>query len=158
MRRGGYTLLELMLVVALVGILAAHAVPRWSRYLDRVRVQAALERFAGDVARARMTALREGARVELELVPAPHCPGAGSGVVTAGGYRIRTAGEAGAGGHADGAVTDLPACLGTNNDAVVSFNSRGLLAPYENRTVWAERNGQRDTITVSVLGRVYRRY
>ena len=49
-------------------------------------------------------------------------------------------------------------CVQSTGDASILINSRGLLGPFENRTVWVSYRGRADTITVSVLGRVLRRY
>lgn len=55
-RRAGYTLLELMIVVVIVGILAAIAIPSFSSYVQRSRTLEAFT-FLADI-RSRQTAYR----------------------------------------------------------------------------------------------------
>ena len=52
---------------------------------------------------------------------------------------------------------ERPACLYIGGDQI-AFGSRGLLAPFNNRTVRAVQDDARDSLTVSVVGRVYRRF
>jgi hypothetical protein len=48
-------------------------------------------------------------------------------------------------------------CYEVNADSI-AFDSRGLLAPFNNRTVRAVQGDARDSLTVSVVGRIYRRF
>lgn len=52
-RRVGHTLLELVIVVAIVGIVSAIAVPRYASYLGHQRVDAAARRVVLDLSLAR---------------------------------------------------------------------------------------------------------
>lgn len=49
-RAGGFTLVELVLVAAIVAIASAMAVPRFARAMERYRVQAATQRVIDDLA------------------------------------------------------------------------------------------------------------
>lgn len=157
MRRSGFTLAEVLMVVTLIGILVGLGAPSLNEFLARERRVAALNRFAGDLYRTRMEALRLGRRVELRLensgacTPPPRGQAAdGWSIVPLGaGTPLRTVhpGELGAG-----------VCLFSNGDRALEVTSRGLLAPFENRTVWVHHGRRADTLVVSVLGRVLRRY
>ena len=59
-RRCGFTLVELVIVIALMGILAAAATPKFANSLIRYRALAAADRIAGDVIYARQVAITSG--------------------------------------------------------------------------------------------------
>jgi type IV fimbrial biogenesis protein FimT len=54
----GLTLVELMLVLALLATVASLAVPQWGRQMGRWQMQAVAERLAGDLADARFAAVQ----------------------------------------------------------------------------------------------------
>jgi prepilin-type N-terminal cleavage/methylation domain-containing protein len=156
MSRRGVTLVEMMAVLTIIGILAGLAAPRLSGMLSRERTRSALNRFTVDFHLARMAALRSGQRVELRFTSSGSCPAA-SHVVGADGWSIVMAREGRVlkqvrAGDLDGV------CLQSSNDAILVVDSRGLLAPFENRTVRALGAGYADSLTVNVLGRVTRKY
>jgi hypothetical protein len=46
-------------------------------------------------------------------------------------------------------------CFDLNNSDSVVYNSRGLLAPFNNRTIWLADDDVRDSLTLSVTGRIF---
>jgi prepilin-type N-terminal cleavage/methylation domain-containing protein len=60
--RGGFTIIEVMIVVAIVGIFAAFAVPSWQRYQRNLQVRAAARSVANAFAIARSRAITSGNR------------------------------------------------------------------------------------------------
>ena len=54
--RGGFGLMELVVVLAIVGVMAAIAVPRYANSLARFRVDGAARRIVADLAMARASA------------------------------------------------------------------------------------------------------
>lgn len=155
--RAGFTLVELMTVLALVGILAALAWPSLGRMLARAQTTAALNQFAADLAYARMLSVRGGSRVVVRFEGS--CAAPRYGRFSADGYRITVRDPR----PRDVRVARLRSdasgvCLESNNDRDLAFDSRGLLLPFENRRVWSRRGEVADTLTISVLGRVRRSF
>jgi Tfp pilus assembly protein FimT len=151
--------MELVVVVALIGILASLATAPLGRVLARAQTAAALNQLAVEISYTRMLAVRGGSSVELRFFNEGSCGAPRSGRFSADGYRItvrdpkpRVVRVARLRSSASGV------CLESNNDTNIVFGSRGLLLPFENRTVWSRRHGAVDSLTVSVLGRVRRRF
>jgi prepilin-type N-terminal cleavage/methylation domain-containing protein len=87
---GGFTLLELLLVVALAVVLAAAAVPMTNAALDEIHTASAARYLAGRIMSTRMDAIRRSAAVALRFVAStpdytfgPYADGNGDGVRTA---------------------------------------------------------------------------
>ncbi|MEO8078121.1 MAG: prepilin-type N-terminal cleavage/methylation domain-containing protein [Acidobacteriota bacterium] len=86
----GFTLLELLLVVALSGVLAAIAVPMTNTALDEIHTASAARYLAGRIMSTRMDAIRRSAAVALRFVASTpdytfgaYVDGNGDGVRTA---------------------------------------------------------------------------
>ena len=58
----GFTMIEVMVVVAIIAILASVALPSFSGTLERQRVRSTVETFVSDLRLARSTAEAQGAR------------------------------------------------------------------------------------------------
>jgi type IV fimbrial biogenesis protein FimT len=70
-RTRGLTLLELMVVVALLAVMASLAVPEIGRQVARWQLQAVAERLAHDLAEARFQAAQRGQPQYLQLQAGP---------------------------------------------------------------------------------------
>jgi prepilin-type N-terminal cleavage/methylation domain-containing protein len=158
-RRGGFSLVELVLVISLVAVCCALAAPSVTQMMAGYRARAAATRMAVDLYYARMLAVKSGRGATLRFVPDAACPrGAGAQVASRSWVivlrteperqvRSATTVEDGAG-----------ACVESNRSDSIAFDSRGLLRAPNNRKLWFTSGSVRDSLSVSVTGRVLRRF
>ncbi|HWH51009.1 MAG TPA: hypothetical protein VN651_05665 [Gemmatimonadaceae bacterium] len=136
--RRAYTVLEMAIVVAMIGLLLAIAVPRVAAVRDRASVRAAMTDLSAAFSMARRTALSRRALVSVVLDTA-----SGTVEVHSGNTRLwrRTL------GGSYGIV------LGANRDSAV-YDPRGLGYGVSNLSLSVRRGEMVDTLTMSRLGRV----
>ena len=135
--RSGHTLLELIVVCAVVGILVLLAAPRIHGTLDSRAVESAARDVTSALALGRLAALRHGgADVRLDSV---------SVTVWAAGQIVHTR-----------AVAQLYGVRVHTNTADVRYAATGLGTGVGNGSVIITRGAAADTIVISRLGRVRR--
>ncbi|MFY9328275.1 MAG: GspH/FimT family pseudopilin [Georgfuchsia sp.] len=66
-RRGGFSLVEMMIVIAITAILLALGIPSFTAYLANLKVRTTAEGFLSGLQLARADAVRRNARVEFIL-------------------------------------------------------------------------------------------
>lgn len=67
MRHRGFTMLEAMIVLAIVALVASLALPSFSAAAERARLKAAAEGLAADLAEARFEAAKRGSALHVEI-------------------------------------------------------------------------------------------
>ena len=138
MRRVGFTLFELVIVVLVTGLLLGLALPRVSSLRDRSAVQSAMGELGGSFSTARSAAMARRASVAVILDTA------------AGAVEVRAQGQT---------LLRRPlrsiygVVLASNRDSAV-YDPRGLGYGVTNLTVVVRRGVMVDTLTMSRLGRV----
>jgi prepilin-type N-terminal cleavage/methylation domain-containing protein len=137
-RRFAFSLLELVMVLALVGLLMALAVPRFTAMRDGASVRAAMADLGAGFSMARQSAITRRTTVAVVLDTS-------SGTV-----ELRSATRTLA-RHPLGATYGI--VLGANRDSAV-YDSRGLGYGVSNLTVTVRRGSIVDTLTMSRMGRV----
>lgn len=149
-RTRGFSLLELMTVVVVIGVVLAFAVPSIERTLVLIRARGALNQVSGAIFRTRMEAVREGRTVELVLTLGPdRCLR---------GYFVRPGGDSPPHPAVDLARDLRGLCLRhgrSPRDSVIGFNSRGMLRG-DNGSFWYTDPTIPDGLVISIAGRVRR--
>ena len=153
----GFTLIELMLALIVLGVLAAIAVPSFKQYTANARVSAATNGLASALARARSEALLRGTPVSVcgATADMTGC----SGVWTNGWIAFT---DAPAAGTVDGADVILQAwpspgtTMSMNGNAYIQYDPRGMNSGAAvTFTIWDHSycNGNhRSQTTVNVTG------
>ena len=138
--RRGYSLAELAIVVAIIGLVAIAGVRGLTHHLDRIAVRNAVDEAAGALARARDEALAHHALVSVRIDTTDATILLRTGALRLARYAI---------GHEHGVA------LATTRDSI-SFDVRGLGFGAANFTLVARKGSAADTLVVSRLGRVRR--
>jgi len=67
LRRKGFTLVETIVVVAIIGVASAIAIPQMGNLMDRYRLDGAARLIWADLQNARMTAIKENRSIRAEF-------------------------------------------------------------------------------------------
>jgi prepilin-type N-terminal cleavage/methylation domain-containing protein len=147
----GYSLAELVFTIALIGILAALAVPSMSGWIRKARTTRMINQLTADLHYARMLAAQAGQRVEVRFTPA-----AANSCITK--YEIFVDGAAQQRRAKLVAVDEeVPGvCLSQSRNTPVLYNSRGMLATVSSRRFRAVHGAVGDSVVMAQGGRLYR--
>ncbi len=136
--RRGFNIVELIIVTAIVGILAAVVIPRASSFLDSIEVRGAVTEIESLFSLARHVAIARGAQSSIAIDPA-----AGTLTVQSGTDTVRRREV----GPAHGVTISA-------NRTLVTYSPTGLGFGASNLTLVVTRSQTTDTVVVSRLGRV----
>lgn len=141
----GFTLIELALLLALLSLLSALAVPSFSGTLASARTRSTLDRLSADLYLARAQALRDGRAIQIRFDPPEGC---------AGQYEIVAVVDA-VSSIVQRRLTDPGVCLRSNATTPLRVNARGMLIGSP-RKLYASSGGVVDSLSISFVGRVHR--
>ena len=136
----GFTLLEVLLVLTIIGVLTGIAIPRAQRLLDGVAVRGAAQDAAGLLELARQIAMTRGERVSVDIDSMP-----ARLTMRAGTDTLRRRNEQAIHGVRFSATR-----------SPVVYSQLGMGFGVSNLTLIVSRGGAAETVTVSRLGRVRR--
>jgi prepilin-type N-terminal cleavage/methylation domain-containing protein len=155
--RDGYTLVEVLAVLCILGVACAMGLPRLDGMLAHLRVRSAATVVAGDLALVRMLAVRNGRTAELVIESSPDCPIRFRGRRAGYRYRVQSRVQPSPPARAvDLRLAGGSICLEINGSDTLAVNSRGIPRGFNNRTLWVHDGGVADTLFLSVVGRVRR--
>jgi prepilin-type N-terminal cleavage/methylation domain-containing protein len=143
--RRGFTLPELLLVVCIMGIMAAMAGPRLFRWAQVAGQRGAANQVVADLSLARVQAVRQGQTVSLRII-SPTL------------YRVTVDDNVGAPVRVLKSTNLARSYRNTTlNPATgrIAFDSRGVLSTALN-SVTVAHGSVRRTVNVTTVGRVYR--
>jgi len=145
----GFTLAELLIVLVIVSIALAMAVPKLNAFLQVNAVQGALNRVATDLNLARVRALTTSRQVRFTV-----SNDGGSYTIV-----VDPTGNAPVIYKTVRLTQDFPKIDLTPHNQTITFDSRGMATGANGTTtLTATKQGKTGTLTVSGVGRIYRGY
>jgi len=137
----GFTLMELMIVIAIAGILLGIGVPNFLTYVSSYRLKGALSTLQGDLYRAKMLAIKRGVNCQV--------------VINSGGYDIERW-DSVSSQYVNELTRDFAdeyEGVTASTDATPVFSPRGTVTP--TLTTITLTNGPRsNTISIFVAGKI----
>lgn len=127
--QAGFTLIELMIVVAIIGILAAIAIPQYNNYVSRTRASGAMAELASVKSAVSMCYQETGDFTQCDAgafgIPTPQASGniAAAGTVVDGVVTVTTTATDGATPPVQLTIIDTPSY--TAGDATMKWDNSG---------------------------------
>jgi type II secretion system protein H len=142
----GFSIIEIMVIVMIIGLLAAMAIPRFGNLAASLRSRGAADQIAADIAYTRMSAVREGRTAVLTVTGNTYTMTVentdGSTFKTLRTVRIRD--------------SYTGATIATAGSARIAFDSRGMLKSGSATSVTVTSDSRSQRLLISLIGRVLR--
>jgi type IV fimbrial biogenesis protein FimT len=142
----GFTIWELMIVIAIIAILSAIAVPNMIGWRERAKLRGVFENLRGDLQWAKIRAIRDHDLVAVVFEPGRY------EINDAAGVTIR-ARQLSAGVVINLGASTIPADPDNLNHLKAQFNSRGR-CPDDGTLVLEDSTGEQRQISINPLGQI----
>jgi prepilin-type N-terminal cleavage/methylation domain-containing protein len=154
---GGFTLIEMMTVIAILGILLAMAVPSFNTYFEKYRTRRAAETVAAFLVNAKSEAIKRNANVraifKITAGGTPWCVGLTTAstcdCTTAGSCQIDSADRVVSSADFSKTVMASP-----DNDDMFSFSHQRGTVNADTVQIESDNNGYTMRVVVSAVGRI----
>jgi prepilin-type N-terminal cleavage/methylation domain-containing protein len=147
MSRKGFTIIELMIVIAIIGILSAVSMVGWWGYQDNVNLRTAAGEVMSDIATCKQRAISEGIQYCIQFTDgSPNYSINTSSCTTPTQTQAKNLTNFGSG---------LTVSSTNFNSDRVSFLPRGTLSSNTGRIFLTNSKNSTATITVQITGRAY---
>jgi type II secretion system protein H len=143
----GFTLIELMIVIAIIGILSAVSLVGWRGYQDNVNLRTAAGEVMSDIASCKQRAISEGVQYCMQFTD-----GSPNYSINASSCSAPTRTQA---KNLTSFGSGLTVSSTNFNSDQVSFLPRGTLSSNTGRIVLTNSKNSTATITVQITGRAY---
>lgn len=148
MRRSGFTFVEILIVMVIIGIVAALGIPRIRDAVQKQNVRSARAAIGTMVAKARAVAVDRGCRSTLYVTSGSNGKAWVMACVTNG-----------TGRETIGAVEELAARFNltiTAGKDSIAFDPRGLATVNQTTVITFQSNAIKDSVVINGLGKVVR--
>jgi prepilin-type N-terminal cleavage/methylation domain-containing protein len=147
MSRKGFTIIELMIVIAIIGILSAVSIVGWWGYQDNVNLKTAAGEVMSDIASCKQRAISEGVQYCIQFTD-----GSPNYSINASSCTAPTQTQA---KNLTSFGSGLTISSTNFNSDRVSFLPRGTLSSNTGRIFLTNSKNSTATITVQITGRAY---
>jgi prepilin-type N-terminal cleavage/methylation domain-containing protein len=146
----GFTLVELMIVIGVIGILSAVSLYGWRGYQDNVNLRTAAEGVVADIAETKQRAVSEGVQYRITFSTAANNYIIEQGTSSGTPYTTVQTKSPTAFGPGSGLTINSANFSGTQ---LVLFYTRGTMSP--GTVIVRNQKGSQATITINITGKTY---